>query len=601
MNIKNIYSSTVQRLLTEKQQFFLIPDEFLIRDGVACGDALVILGEINDDVINFKLLVTDGCIISKAVSAYLFQRFSGKHIEEVKKAVNHLLLQLQKNPKHIFALLDLDVIYDRISCVQAPIELLSNLIDKLLSREINVVTMKDTSQDLDCDACVRSSSISWSEQKCSIIQHSEEKKFPTDYRRKWLQLSKYELNIEERQLLHKLASNITLEDMEFLRHEKIAQCIFSNLLKYDGTFFLHTPIWKIIHYQIHRKHIVRRELKKIAEFIKNIDASFIKGMNTSSLYEDEDAIRIHLDYDILCFSEHTAWELGGFLLQRGFLLFENVFSLKKMTMSEDNIYQGHFHMQKIFDDQYKLVIDVNFPGFPVGRIGLFYPDYIGLFLSNEDQFIITLCHTFKHKNVFMKDLNDLYLMLKKRKLNFGLLATKIKYLHLEFFTSIALEYIVKNYKLAPNLIPYLKTFVENQYLAQKRFSAWPYSAEAMLAVKREDLKYRVEIQDDYPRIYLFPLILFKHTMDASSLFAAVSKTGYRTILLTSTIVSITVDNANIFISEMGIFLDNKTHDANSIKKSSIREALNRLLQIGVFSWDNVMEIPTAPKTGKWFF
>lgn len=601
MNINAVYSPETRRLLSERQMIFLIPDEILIRDGVACGDAIMALGECSDNIILFKLLVIDGCIISQAISAYLFQNYSGKNIAEVKKDIIYLQLQLRQCPSYVFSLLGLEVIYDRIPCVQAPIELLASLIEKLFNHVQNIIVMKDTIHDLDCDACVRSSSINWSGKTCSIVNQTEEENISVDYRKKWLLVSKHDLNAEECKLLHNLASTITQEDMLFLRHEKIAQCVFSNLLRYDGMDFLHNSIWKIIYYQIHRKHVVHREIEIIADFLPEIGASFIKGINTSSLYEDEKAIRIHLDYDILCFTEHSAWLLGCFLLRRGFLLFENVFSLKKMTSCGNDLYQGHFHMQKILDDQYKIVVDINFPGFPVGRVGLFYPQYTGLFLSNEDQFIITLCHTFKHKNVFMKDLNDLALMLKKRHFNFGLLLDKIKKFNLEFFASIAMEYIVNNYEISQEIITNITPLLNSKYLEFAQFKDWPYSAESMLSVKKEDLKYRSEIQEDIPRIYLFPLVLFKRVIDAFSLQNAISKVDYTSTSLSSTIFCINVDNANIIISEMGIFLDNKTNDGNAVKKNSIRDALKEILRTGVFSWDDLMEIPTAPQSGQWFF
>ena len=47
--------------------------------------------------------------------------------------------------------------------------------------------------------------------------------------------------------------------------------------------------------------------------------------------------------------------------------------------------------------------------------------------------MITLCHAFKHRDVPMKDLNDLYLMMQKRELDYEYILQRIQLYGLEFY------------------------------------------------------------------------------------------------------------------------------------------------------------------------
>ena len=56
--------------------------------------------------------------------------------------------------------------------------------------------------------------------------------------------------------------------------------------------------------------------------------------------------------------------------------------------------------------------------------------------------MITLCHAFKHRDVPMKDLNDLYLMMQKRELDYEYILQRIQLYGLEFYASMLFGFIL---------------------------------------------------------------------------------------------------------------------------------------------------------------
>ena len=597
-----MYSPLILEYANKVLDEIVIPDEIVISEGVACGDALVAQGEVSNGVVRFSITATDGCLLSRAMASYLSLKGSGKRLEAVKRWVLLIKSVSERDARRIFDRWDIPYMPERLECLTAPVNALIDLVTRLSSRSTIVCAMKDTEKKLDCDACVRSSSVLWVGDTAPRTVYAEEDQEVSDvYREKWCRVSKCRLDGQDKVLLHDLVSRIQPADMTYIRHEKMAQCVFSNIVHEGMTDLLMNQQWKIMFYQIHRKEVVKREVEKIADFVKGIEASFIKGMSTGPLYSEDNSFRVHLDYDILCFSEHAAWELGCFLLRRGFLMFKDVFSLKRVDVGGVEVVQGHFHMQKVLDDQYKLVVDVNSPGFPVGRIGLFYPNYTGLFVSHEDQFVITLCHTFKHRNVYMKDLNDLYLMSTKWEMDRDKLAALIQDTGLGLFASVALNYICSSYCVSAAERKRILSFVPNGHTDDFQVvDGWPYSARAMLDVKRMDLANRKQEQRDNPRTYLMPLVMVSTPVTMEMLDLVTRKLSCVS-RVSKTMAVENVDGVRVLLTGMGCFLDKQMDSEAPVDRDRLRARLRVILEAAGIKHEALLPFAIAPQTGAWFF
>ena len=57
----------------------IIPDEVLSKDGIACGDAVDLIGEVNDGIIEFNISV-NGCSQAKCAAKKLNDKYNNHDI-----------------------------------------------------------------------------------------------------------------------------------------------------------------------------------------------------------------------------------------------------------------------------------------------------------------------------------------------------------------------------------------------------------------------------------------------------------------------------------------------------------------------------------------
>ena len=168
-------------------------------------------------------------------------------------------------------------------------------------------------------------------------------------------------------------------------------------------------------------------------------------------------------------------------------------------------------MQKIIDDTYMLELDISFPGFPINRTELFYPEVSNNEIALEDQIIITLLHLFKHSDIYMKDINDLYYMLKDSRLRMSRLNDLLQEYHLMYFFSIALCFIMVNYPDEDNMFGRVADYmnIENKKIQKVLDEGWPYDVNVHRQLKQEDLMKRIKNKPESERLYLYPVVIFK--------------------------------------------------------------------------------------------
>ena len=181
-----MYSPLIHEYANKVFDEIVIPDEIVISEGVACGDALVAQGEVSNGIVRFTITATDGCVLSRAMAAYSSWRASGRRLEVLKRWAFASKSVSQREARRIFDSWDITYMPERLECLTAPVSALVDLATRLSSRSTRVYAMKDTEKKLDCDACVRSSSVLWEgDTTPRTVYTEEEQEVPDEYREKW--------------------------------------------------------------------------------------------------------------------------------------------------------------------------------------------------------------------------------------------------------------------------------------------------------------------------------------------------------------------------------------------------------------------------------
>lgn len=572
------YSEMVARYASYTQDIFLLPDEVMVKDGVACGDYVTIVGEKNENCFEFKFNV-EGCNLCKASANYLFEKYNCKDIDFVISDLEKWLEEIKADENKLMIFFSVPDLKNRYQCLYYPIEMLHALAIQVKNKKIEFLEKKDTTVQLDCDACVVTSRIQWTGTRDDVKVRPVEKVYSAEYKEKWGRCAKVFINDEEVELLKKLYSTMTPEDYEYITEEKLSQMIYSNLIK-NNVDITNNTAWKDIIYTKHRKYLLQNELANIYKFIseEHLQLYTVKGGYTGTMYTGKD-VRVHLDYDLIATSNRDAFRLGNYLINKGFTISNGLFSIKRIEINNNIVYSGHFHIQKVFCSQYQLVIDVTFPAFPMGRVDLFYPDVIDGEIIAEDQLIITLCHAFKHKNVYMKDINDIYLMLKTKNMNYEIIKRRIDENNLHEYASILITYIFKNYDLDVGLKDKITNALELDLTALDQKLGWPFNAEVALEVKKEDLNERLKKGKDNNRLYLFPLAVYKNFQELDDMqIGKIKQAGYDVIKLSGNMCEVNYEGLKFIIIGMGIFIDTYTNIAN-IGRKKTRLIVENLLNV----------------------
>ena len=570
------FSDQVNRYLSISQDILILPDNIAHREGVACGDEIELSGELNDSIVSFRM-ISSGCSLSIAACNYLYVSFSGIPVDQAIDSCRMLYAMAYERPSEYLSFWELPEQFTFLDCLRSPIPVLLDFLLALQESAELSYQRADTSGNLDCDACVSSARINWTGRNENVVPAKSPAVYPTTYYKKWGLSAKAYLSDDEQKRLFNLYSEMTDADLDFLEHEKMLGPVYANFLR-CGVNVLHDPRFKRIMYPIHRQYVVKREIAYIEDFIaeESLAAYFVKGARSSKLY-DKRQLRLHLDYDIICTVERDAFRLCSFLYRRGFRLFSGVFSLKWIDENGTRTCSGHYHLQKIVNAQFKIIIDVTFPAFPMGRIALFHPIPTGRKLSNEDLLFVAICHTFKHRNVFMKDINDVYMMLKSYSLDYSYLKRRISECGLSEETSLLFSYVFENYDLSEEIKNALIASLGIDTSVLSLYPDWPYNNDSVYRIKRHNLDERLANAADNPRIYLFPIAIFREIINLDT----VMQSGHDCLnveRLSSSILSVVYDGIGFYLFPMGLFMDSD-YDVSKLGRGKIRVAAEAVLRL----------------------
>lgn len=575
-----------------KMNRLIMPNHIVIKDGLACGDKVTLLYDFNGNCMDFQL-ISDGCSYCTRMCEVLQQKYYHMGADRLKQECRNLEVQIKNNMTVLPDLIGLSYNVRRIECCLAPIRILiecaddlseSNLSEK--QKKVNLYVDK-----MDCDACATRENVSWLYKKPSHIHgqyHISDEK-----RELLMRLGKLSLKNIDMAEIQDLYDSLGDDEFEFIEEYKLFPMVYHNLKKLD-IIKSDDQRWRLLVYQKQRTVVAQREIKMLSEYIiwEKKKAYWVKGAFTRDLYQEKE-MRNLTDFDLLAINEDDAFDVIEWMIKHDYKIFPDSFSLKKTRQNQKDIYTGHLHFQKIINMQYRLIVDINFTGFPMIRVASYVPNIKDSRISLESMIVVTLCHLFKHKEVFMKDINDLYLMLTHSKLQAELLEIELKKNNLEDLFGVVFGFIEKEYYIPDDAAGFkaLQNYYGNKISRENH--NWPYSPYAVNEIKKREFSKFAENMIDEERLYLYPTLIFTDKRDVAAIISDIQKKDmsfFRYVeKLTDNLFEVKIDDFYLVLSPIGYFLEMKEHYEESMKEN-IRYRLNQMIEMEQIDF---LEIPYA--------
>lgn len=468
--------------MEDKKQLLWAPEIIKESNGIACGDMLSISAYRDNDKLFFTF-VGNACSVALNVANYLVTSFSGKVESEIMDNVERLRKGQYKDDEQWIAEYSLN----RRACIESPISLLAEIIGEQITYDSND---RDKSV-LACDACVSTKTINWKpiKKKSKEISLREiAKELKTMDTLEEFELQKFGLCVlgESEQTLFSIRlKNVSDKKFKLIKKLRLPVLLFNNARKYS--LLLDKRIEELAVKQIISLNVANEEIKIIDEYIdmNKLQIDAVKGGKTKQYYP-VGSNRTHMDFDYLAADFDDAFKFISYLInERKFKLVIGgsvPFSLKIiLNTNREEVLTGHIHLEKILQNRYQVVIDVNMGGFPVGRTGIIQCNKDGE-IELEDLICITVAHLFKHENAFMKDINDLYYLLSAQELNKKLLVQKLQHYELINLFSVAYKFLRKSLFLPVDIK--VNTSMD---ISQKRIDLWPLSRKSHFYIKAKDM------------------------------------------------------------------------------------------------------------------
>lgn len=579
----------MEKLIETEEHLILIPDLVLIKEGIACGDRLIIKGQVDKEKLKFDIISSEACMLCKAASIDLMNEYNNLCVDTVFATVKKQVDDFSKNKEMLFGRYGLNALdySSREECLIAPYKLLLNLIEKMREKSIECSTVPNTFESMECDACVSSCEINWANKERKRMDHRGDKRYSRDYLRKWLPLGKIELLDDDLIMLREMCKRVTESDLQFLSDYTMNSFVLKHLLDYAPELI--DKKWKKSAYLVQKNEINKHHVEEIRKYIdkEQLNIYFVKGYISQKFYTNP-ALRIHSDYDVIATNCIDAFTLANYLMNRGFSIRSNLFSYKQISHNNEEKISGHFHLQKIFDDTYLLEFDISFPGFPLNRVQLYYPRYSGGDISVEDQMIITLLHLFKHSNVYMKDINDLFYMMQVE-MDYNYLYKKISEYDLEMYFQIVLNFILNNYPRAYERIK--QAFIEYKKDVLEEYINWPYDENVHKELKLNDYQNRITSSVEHERVYLYPVIIFKNLYHVN-VAEELAKYGFLLTWVDEGIVRCLYEKCEFYLTSIGVLIDSFI-ETSEISRDEYINVIERAIHILKLDVGMFQDVPFA--------
>lgn len=446
----------------------LAPEYVIESNGVACGDRLSLYAYQIDGLLFFSFY-GDSCKVAKESADYLQKNLSGGNKEDIYKKVT----KWSSDPGLV-----LDFPKERRECALMPIRLLLDLYEN----EENNTSGECANDALACDACVRMRRINWNSvgnKKRSKNRNTSEECFENET----CNLQKYGLCVLDEKSQRDFSDALMQIDnkcFDLIKKLRLAAPLYNNSKKYK--LKIDSKITELAIRQYVSEKVAETEIECISSFIKDNSLRIcgVKGGRTGAYYS-AGMIRAHMDFDYLCSNICDSAVLIHYLVnERGFKLVIGgsvPFSFKTV-FDELGVEQltGHIHLEKILQDRYQVVVDINIGGFPLGRTGIIKFDNERSELEIEKLICITVAHLFKHEIAFIKDINDLFYLLEQDSVIEEKLLELLNRFDLMRYFEIAYAFIKENMGL--------KRIYHVDDYGKHLYDGWPYSKNSHFEIKK---------------------------------------------------------------------------------------------------------------------
>lgn len=526
--------------MVNKSHFLWAPEIVKESNGIACGDTLSISAYRDDNKLYFSFS-GEACKVAVRVADYLIDSFSGKDERKIFECVKRLRIGQYTEEEQWIK----EYTTKRKSCVESPIGLLYEILNEASFCEIYT----QEQSVLACDACVNTKPINWKpekkDKKIKGLQAiaRELKTIDNSIESEIQRLGLCILSEQQQEHFSDRLAIVSDKDFKLIKKLRLAVLLFNNAKKYKLS--LDKRIEELAIKQIVSLNVANEEIRTVDAYIKEsklrIDA--VKGGKTNQYYQ-EGCYRTHMDFDYLAADFDDAFKFISYLVnERHFKLVIGgsvPFSLKALLNTDkEEVLTGHIHLEKILQNRYQVVIDVNMGGFPLGRTGIIQCNKAGK-IELEDLICVTVSHLFKHEHAFMKDINDLYYLLSSSELNTDLLVEKLKRYELVNLFVVAYCFLKKELQLDTNI-----TIDGTIEFSRKRLTSWPASRKSHFYIKARDMfelnrkqygeqaglketinqicgksgeivtrKYCELTHTMNERVYLYPIVLFNRFVDS---------------------------------------------------------------------------------------
>ncbi len=348
------------------------PDYILESSGIACGDKLSLYVIKENNKIYFEYLCYS-CDVSKQVALYIEKRLSGKNevdiYEELLRLTNKEYLKEEKWIEELEK--------NRSACIQTPLSLLKKIFNQKDEFE-----NKNSKNILACDACVQMRKMNWDRDKIIFEEKKKSlKEIVNELKNNQVQedkiLQKFGLTVlsdDEIKEFNKMMENMTTSQEKKIKKLRLASTYLNNTIKYNLT--LNKSVETLVYKQILSMKVADEEIKIIQKYIEsnNLKIDSVKGQKTGKFYPEK-MYRTHMDYDYLSENYDDAFKFIDYLInKRSFKLVIGgsvPFSFKNvLDVDKKEVLTGHIHLEKILQDKFQVIVDINMGGFPLGRTGI---------------------------------------------------------------------------------------------------------------------------------------------------------------------------------------------------------------------------------------